>query len=488
MLQRLARDTLIYGAATFLVRGIQILLIPVYTRLLLPEEYGVLDMVVVFGALVNLIVALEISQGAARFLADAATESERQSYVATAVTFSLAAYALFAVAVWIFVLPLSYLLFDSDRWAGALRVAAVFLAVNGVFVLIQDLLRWHLRPQAYALASLAFVIPNAGLGIYLVAVADYGIYGVLGGQLAGALLGAASAAVALRDKLGLKPDYERLSRMLVYSIPLVLSGAAVFANQFIDRIMIKEILGIDHLGVYGVAARFASVVALLTIGLQAALMPLVFRNFRDPHTADALSRVFRYYLTFMVFLIGFISLYADEIFSVLVGEKFWAGSKILPVLAMASFFANLYIFFPGLFLGKRTLSVAAINVTAATVNLLLNLYFLPVFGITAAAVAVTAASAIAFSGYVILGQRYFAVTFPVKSFFSALILLGLMMLFGSWLNCRVIPFEIFNIVSKTAIWGSTFLLATYLCLSPEDRTLVFSGIYNLWMKKSFGER
>jgi O-antigen/teichoic acid export membrane protein len=80
----------------------------------------------------------------------------------------------------------------------------------------------------------------------------------------------------------------------------VISGAAVFGNLFIDRIAVLEFLGLEALGVYGVTARFASVVSILAVGLQAALSPLVFRHWREPGTAATLGRICRWYLVVMV--------------------------------------------------------------------------------------------------------------------------------------------------------------------------------------------
>jgi O-antigen/teichoic acid export membrane protein len=77
MLEQLLRSTFLYGWATLISRGSQLVLIPIYTRMLSPGEFGVVDMVAIFGALVNLTVALEISQGVARYLADARNESDR---------------------------------------------------------------------------------------------------------------------------------------------------------------------------------------------------------------------------------------------------------------------------------------------------------------------------------------------------------------------------------------------------------------------------
>jgi len=470
VLRHLARDTAIYGASTLLVRGVQIVLIPVYTRLLAPAEYGVVDMVVVLGALVNLTVALEISQGVARYLADTAGDADRRAYASTAVLFSAGAYGLFALAGWSLAAPLGQLLFDSDRWAGALRIAVSALAVNGVFALLQDLLRWRLRPWAYAAASIAYTAVSAALGIYLVAIEGIGVSGVFWGQLAGALAGALVAAPLLRDTVGIAFDGARLGRMLAFSAPLVLSGVAVFANLFIDRIAVKELLGIAELGVYGVAARFASVLALLTVGLQAALTPLVFRNYRDPATAVALGRAFRYYCAAVVPAIGFLALFAGELLQVLVGPAFQAGRSVLPILALAAFFANLYIFAPGLFLEKRTGSVAGVNVFAAVLNLTLNLSLVPHLGIMGAALAAAAAAAAGFCGFLVLGQKFYPVRHHWVRSAVAIAVGGALAGAGVWWNSAPAVSGAPGVALRLLLLAAGTVGALSIALDREDRS------------------
>jgi len=62
------RDALIYTLPSVLSRGIGVFLLPIYTRIASPEELGALDLFLVFGNIVSLTVALEISQGVARFI------------------------------------------------------------------------------------------------------------------------------------------------------------------------------------------------------------------------------------------------------------------------------------------------------------------------------------------------------------------------------------------------------------------------------------
>lgn len=468
-LQRLGRDTLLYGLSTLLVRGLQIFLIPVYSRALGSGEYGVVETVAIAGALVNLTIALEISQGMARYIADTPDDSARRALASTAVAFAALAYAVFALAVATFSDELSDWLLEGKAQPQTLTLAAVAIAINGVFVIVQDLLRWQLRPGSYVMASLAYALGSAGVGIWLVAVQGTGVAGVFWGQLAGALLGLAVSLVRAGGLLARVFDVERLRTMLRYSLPLVLSGAAVFGNLFIDRIVVRELLGLEALGVYGVTARFASVVSILAVGLQAALSPLVFRHWREPSTAATLGRICRWYLVTMVALVGGIALLSGQIMGTLTGPAFHEGGSILPMLTLGAMFSTLYVFAPGLFLGERTGRVALLNVAGALVSLFAALALTPWFGLLGAALAATIAPAFVFAGYLALGRAWFKVPYRApKIAFSLAMVVALVLAGMAWPAAPTL-WDPLTLFSKAALWCICLGMAVALGTDTADR-------------------
>lgn len=469
MLQRLGKDALAYGLATLLVRGIQIVLIPVYSRVLGASEYGIVETMAIVGALVNLTVALEISQGMARYMAEAPDKNIRRRYASTALMFGIAAYGLFVLFSAIVSTPVSQWLLGDHASVTMLLVAFGALAINGIFVLVQDLLRWELRPGAYFAAGLAYSLGSASLGIFLVVFQDAGVIGIFWGQLAGALLGGIVAAGGAAGLLGRDFDGRRLLQMLGYSAPLVISGFAVFANLFVDRIVVRQLLGIEALGIYGVAARFASVVSILTVGLQVALSPLVFRSWREAGTASSLAQVCRYYCACMVPLIGALALFSGEIMLLASGPAFHEGRHVLPMLAIAAMFSTLYIFAPGLFLGERTGHVAAINVAAALLNLALASWLVPHYGMIAACASAAIASACGFAGFVLLGRRYFRVPYQGgRVAASVLLLLALVLLALDWNNASPM-WDVARAGLKLALLLVVSAVAVMIGLAAEDR-------------------
>lgn len=481
---RLGRDTVLYGLSTLLVRGIQIVLIPIYSRVLGSGEYGVVETVAIAGALINLTVAMEISQGMARYIADAPGAAARRGYASTALGFGLLAYGLFLLVVAVMSVPLSQWLLDGHASPNTLLLAAAALAVNGAFVMVQDLLRWQLRPMAYLAAGLAYSLGSAGVGIWLVAGQGFGVAGVFWAQLAGAALGGLVSVSSAAGLLGLQFDGVRLRQMLHYSLPLVLSGAAVFGNLFVDRIVVREALGLEALGIYGVAARFASVVSIMAVGLQAALSPLVFRSWRDPSTALILARVCRYYCVFMVPVVGGLALFSSEILLVATGPSFHDGRAVLPFLALAAMFSTLYVFAPGLFLGERTVRVAVLNMGGAFLNLCLSLSLTPVFGMIGAALAAIISAATVFAGYVLLGRSYFPVPYQGARVMMSMAACTVLVLLAKGWNTAPPEWSHSQVAIKFAVLLVVTFAAAAIGLDKMDRVQLIGKLQSLVLRRA----
>src|SRR5204862_6244820 len=133
----------------------------------------------------------------------------------------------------------------------------VAAAAQGLFLLTQSQLRWMLRPSAYFLVSLVAGAANLGLAVALVSRFGLGVHGILYGQVVGATLGTLLALALGRDTYGFELDPKALRRMLSFSLPLVPSGCGVLLSLYVDRLVIRETLGMGAVGVSGVAYRFA---------------------------------------------------------------------------------------------------------------------------------------------------------------------------------------------------------------------------------------
>ena len=102
MIKSFIQNSAIYTIATVLTRGISIFLVPIYTRYLTPAEYGIIDYFMILASIINLTIALEISQAVVRYYQDAVGMEEKRNYVATAFLFTIFVYVLYFLISFIF--------------------------------------------------------------------------------------------------------------------------------------------------------------------------------------------------------------------------------------------------------------------------------------------------------------------------------------------------------------------------------------------------
>src|SRR4051812_16977894 len=97
MIKKVLHDSSFYIIASFLTRGINILLLPLYTHILAPKDYGDIDMLYTFAAIINLVIALEISQALGRYLPDNPEEASQTPYISTGFWFTILVFILFGI-------------------------------------------------------------------------------------------------------------------------------------------------------------------------------------------------------------------------------------------------------------------------------------------------------------------------------------------------------------------------------------------------------
>lgn len=409
MIKRFFRDGLIYSIPTFVSRGISVLLIPLYTRVLSPADYGAWDMLLVFMNLVRLTVALEISQAVARFYVQEKTDERKSACASTALWFTVAANGLFFIIALLFSPAISEVLLGSDNLISIFRLGLVLGLCNSVFYLVQNQFRWELKSKGYAAVSLTSSIVTAGGSVILAYIMNLGLYGILIASIIGALTGAVLGLIALRKTYRLSFDFDKLKSMLSFSAPLVLSGIAVFVSHYIDRIMIRHFLSLEALGLYSLAFRFASVISLVMVGFNYALTPLVYKHHEDRETPGNLAIIFRYFMFFALLAFAGLSMFAEEILIVFTTPEYYPAAGIIVFLVPAIILSNMYVFAPGIAIMKKTTYILLINVAGALLQVLFNYLFIPPFGYIGAAVATCLGYLCIFIMYMVISQRLYHV-------------------------------------------------------------------------------
>jgi len=402
---RFLKHSAIYGSSQLLVRGISVILLPFYTRLLTPSDYGVMETIGIAVAFLTTALPLEISQAVGRFYTDSRDEGERRTIASTGLWFTLAVFLIFAIVPLLSAPEVSRWMLASEDRSNIIRVAAAGLVLQGLFYLTMEQLRWQIKPELHALTAVTSTLVLIGVTAVTILGFHTGVIGVFYGQFVGNSVGVTMAVWFGRSSYALRFDRSWLRKMLAYAAPLVPSTAALVVASMVDRIAIRTFMSLAAVGIYGIANRFGTVIALVMLGVNGAFMPLVLRHHRDRATPAAIADIFRYfvYLATIVFLGT--SLFSGWILRVIATPVFYAADSIVPVVVLIGAFSSMWVFAPGLVLAKRTKVIAGINIAAAVVNTVLVFSLVPFFGLMGAAIGTAVSFFGAFAALMVLSQR-----------------------------------------------------------------------------------
>ena len=423
MLKKFFKDSFLYSLATLFTKGLGFLMLPIYTHNLSQAEYGVFDYLVSIGAILSIIATVEITQGLMRYVAGGAkNRAELTAYISTSVWFTLFLYSIIVFICFVFSEALAlFLLNDADK-AIIIQIASLYFCANSIVYLFNVIFRAQLKAKSAVVFSLISAVLVACFSLYALLVLKLGIEGVFYAQLAASLIVIVLSIIKQSQYMSFAFDFVVLKKLLSFSLPFVPSSLSILISVNADRLMIKEMLDIESVAIYGVGARISSIVLMLLIGFQSALSPLIYTKYNEKNTPHDLAKLFYIYLSLTIVSIVFLSIFSEAIIKIAAGDEYLGSTTVIPILALAAFTSSMYLFFPGLSIFKKTLIIAKINIIAALLNIPLNYFFIKNFGIVGASLATFIS---AFIGWIFLmkeSQKYYVV--PVKIRFIILYMLG----------------------------------------------------------------
>ena len=460
MIKVFFKNSLIYTIGTMLTRSISILLIPIYTRYLSPSEYGIIDLFVILTSLISLTIALEIHQAVVRFYQDTTSEKEKMQYVSTAFIFTFFAYLLYLILSFVFSDTFTIWLLDDLAYKNIFLLATGAIFTKGLFYFTHGQLKWQILPRESIIVSIMHVIIVAIVAVYLLVIENMKVESIFIGQIVGNIIGIFISIYYAKKSYNFVFVYKKFKEMVTFSYPLVFSGIAIFVALFIDRIAIKHFLGLDELGIYGLAYRFASITSLVMIGFQSSLSPLIYKHYKEPGTPQNIAKLFNLFIVLALFIVACAILFSKEVIVFMSTKEFYGAAPIVPVLVMAIFFINMYIFVPGLAIAKKTKIVASISVVGALLNIVLNLILIPILGLEGAAYATLISAIIIFIIRVKISQKYYNIPFLWE---NILISFTIVVACASILTTFFSDINLLNIgIKMLFLFVLTFLIASLL--------------------------
>jgi len=275
---------------------------------------------------------------------------------------------------------------------------------------------WRIRnePFRYAIQEGLFTFVTFFGIVFVLLIAKDKIFGIISVQALAFFIAVSYGIITLRNSYS-KPRWDYFRQLIKYGSPMIFHKIGLRTSNYGDRFFIQAFVGSAALGLYAIAAKIAGAISIVIGVFQLGWQPFIIRYADKEDGAHHITFVGRAYVLVIFFVAVLVSLFGARFVNFFAQGKNYAGvEKIIPVLSLGLVLYTCYLVSSfGMMLREKTYYLPIATLSAASVNVILNLILMPIFGLVGAAWATVGGYSIMF-----IVARYFSIRlYPTRIIF-----------------------------------------------------------------------
>ena len=440
-LKQLAGQTVIYGLSTILARIINFLFVPIYTRLLTPESYGVVTEFMAYIAVLQVVLVLGLETGCFRFANKEGVDPKKVYSNAFVTVFCIS--ATFLALMIAFADPISTAL-GYEGYSSCIKYMGGILALDSITAILFAKLRQENKALKFAVFKTIKIITEtvANLVLFLwfpknvdsirwmlnfipeTPDFSYVIFAIFISCVVCGLL-----FIPEYLKLSFRLEPKLMRQMLAYSLPLMVAALPGVVNDFLDRILFRYFdtnadAWRSSLGLYQAAVKLAVIMNLFIQMFRYAAEPFFFRRAREKDSRELYASVQEYFTAFCGLVFLGVILYID-IIALILGPQFREAVGVVPIMLLSymilGMLFNVSMWYK---LSGKTNMAIWITLSGLVVTAIVIVLFMPKYSYWAAAYGHLASYIVMFAISSLLGAKYYPIPYRWGRLAGILLVMG----------------------------------------------------------------
>ena len=479
-LKQLAGQTVIYGMSTILARIINFLFVPIYTRLLTPESYGVVTEFMAYIAVLQVVLVLGLETGCFRFANKEGVDPRKVYSNAFVTVFCIS--ATFLALMIAFAGPIASVL-GYAGYESCIMYMGGILALDSVTAILFAKLRQESKALKFAIFKTIKIITETAANLVLflwfpkhLDSARWMLHFIPETPDFSYVIFAKFISCVVCSLLFI-PDYLRLSfrldpkllrQMLAYSLPLMVAALPGVVNDFLDRILFRYFdtnaeAWRNSLGLYQAAVKLAVIMNLFIQMFRYAAEPFFFRRAREKDSRELYASVQEYFTAFCGLVFLGVILYIDVI-ALILGPQFRSAVGVVPIMLLSymilGMLFNVSMWYK---LSGKTNMAIWITLSGLAVTAIVIVLFMPKYSYWAAAYGHLASYIVMFAISSILGAKYYPIPYRWVHLAGIVLLMGA--IYGGSLLLDSSAFASVSLPSgEASVWPFIAKLGTHTLL------------------------
>lgn len=395
MTKKLFKNSFIYILGDVLNKAVPFFMLPVLTRYLTPEDYGIISIFGVFVSILAVFTGLSI-HGAINVNFFKMQKDELKAFIGNClIILNISTFIVFVLVYLLYPIILEKLALELE-WL----IVAVVLAF-AQFLTTINLLLWMAkqRPKPYSVYQISQTLTVTSLSLLFIVGFGMNWEGQLLATAIGTLLFSMISFVFIikRGYLIFQPNKEHIKDALKFGVPLIPHALAGWAKTGADRVVLMSLLGATATGIYAVGYQIGIIISVLVVAFNKAWSPYMFKTLSTEPTKENKKKIvtftYIYFVGVLLFAVCFAYI-AELLIPYFLGEKFIASTDFILYFAVAFAFQGMYLMIGNYILYTKSTHILA-YITFSTSVLHVGLLYVLVN--TSGAIGAAQASMISFA-------------------------------------------------------------------------------------------
>lgn len=421
-LNKLFTSSSVYILGNVINRALFLISMPIMTRYLQSEQYGVLSIINAVTGIMMICYGLGAPNFIMRYYYEYDSANDRKYLLGSIISYVL----IFTFLISILLTVSGDLIFNrlfKDIPFSPYMLLGIWICFFSMFeILPSELFRILDQALLFIVINLTKSVSTIMFSILSVVVLKRGAEGPLGASLIVTILFVIYYVYYLRDKIELNLHFSKIKECLKFGLPIVFLLLGRSLLDYTDRFILQWFVGLSIVGFYSVGSTVGSVLVMVAVSINSALMPFFFKTAKEESEAEA-KEIFSYFFTYVGAAILFFGLCAVvfrcEIIYILAPPSYYSIIPVIPLIMIGAIMNSLfYIPVLGIYQEKKTIYLSFIIFVALIINIALNIILIPKFQMLGAALATAAASFIMLVSCFIISQKIYYIPYQYNRLFK----------------------------------------------------------------------
>jgi O-antigen/teichoic acid export membrane protein len=435
-IKQLTKDTAVYGISTMVGRFLNFLLVPIYTNLFLPKEYGIQSQVYVFISILNIILLFGMDTAYMKYAVNVKDHDEEKNNFSTPyLTVMIVSFFICLLIIFLKGPIFSILEIPSD-YSYLIFYTSLILFLDSLTIIPFVKLRIERKAKKFAAFKILGILLNISLNYILIVKLKWGVEAIFISNLASSALTLLLLSPSIIKSFRLNIDLPILKKLLKFGLPFLPAGLSSIMIQGIDRPILTKLTDLKVSGIYSANYKLGIFMMLFVSMFQYAWQPFFFQNAQEKNIKQVFSKILTYFTIAGSLILIFLSLFIDDIVKfplingrTLIGSAYWSGLIIVPIILFGYMFNGIYyILSAGMFIEDKSAYIPIITGIGAIINVGVNFLLIPVWGIVGAALATLASYLVMAIAVYKITQRFYHINYENSKVLKTL---GLIILSGA---------------------------------------------------------